>query len=109
MAQKEISLIHDNKLGYAASCHNCNEIQLVIGNLFFHVSTEKFKNFIHCMIRDKEAMFAEFNKMSPCQKLLLRTKDENLKIAVNKKELYQLFELIEITSLMLEVDNLLKV
>lgn len=105
--KSSMNLLHHNEFGIIKQCSCCGEIHLAMGNILFHIEAHEFTAFKNGFDKHKEDMLAEYEYMCPNRKLILETKDDNLKLIVNKVELLQLFELLDMASIMIETQDIL--
>ncbi len=99
-------MLHQNELGYVMKCNSCKTLQISLGSMLTTVSTEGYENMKNVI--NNISLKEVFNENLE-GKVLIKTPVDHLFLALTQEELRQAKELFEVSNLMLQTENLLKV
>ncbi|RYY55828.1 MAG: hypothetical protein EOO05_19180 [Chitinophagaceae bacterium] len=87
------TLYHDDSLGYAVRCNECEKIQLGYGNMVITFSQEDFDAFRSWLVRIRDEQDPAISSGLRC--ILIPTPCEGMKLLLSKRELDEFVVMLE--------------
>ena len=103
-----LKTLHQNEYGAIRKCSCCDEIQIIFGTYFCSLPEETFMQFAKYLDAQQLNMADQMESMPACQRMLINTGTEKHMLAVRKKELTGLVEVVTMAAILLEAENLLQ-
>ena len=103
------NILHQNDLGFVRICCECNEIQVVVGNIFGTLSLSEFfqlktnMNRIHTEIMSNEIHMGQQNERK--RNIVITSPIKSVKFLFCPAELDEFVELLNLSSVVLEAKN----
>ena len=103
----EIELLNKNELGCVTRCSLCGDFQIGFGSLIYILTSEEFEIFLNRI----NSLYDEHSEslISYGEKLYITTDSKKMILAFNMYELKLLLNLLNETSILLEVKELLNI
>jgi len=109
MDNHKIKIIHRNDFGWSARCSCCDEIQMLLGNIYLKFPAGELKGFIQSFQHLAHCCQVSVNRQHPLyadRPYIIRTPISNLLMMFSEEEYQEALSLLEMTTHMLSVDNL---
>lgn len=106
----KLKILELNEYGYVAKCEKCNHIQIAFGNIVMTQEEKEFHEFKKFISHRYKSRQTENEIVCPQHKsIYLQIPNSNIKFLFNKNELEKLNELLEQSSILLEVEKIFAV
>ncbi|PCI93130.1 MAG: hypothetical protein COB15_16860 [Flavobacteriales bacterium] len=100
-----LKILHKNSFGNIAKCKCCNDLQVTLGNIIFSLTEEEFLDldiFFDEIRRDFDLIT---NNETRTREYIIKFNFKDLVLAFSHKELQDTIELINYSSILLEVNK----
>ena len=104
--QTSMNILHENTFGHVARCSCCDDIQLNLGTIIFHLSVKEYVEFDTFFNEIRKDLFSCKSNELNTGKYIIRTNHNNMILSFSYQELKDTIELLNFSNIMLSVNDL---
>lgn len=109
MSDHHYKTIHSCDVGFVTKCLTCSEVQIMAGNVFSWMHLDHFLDLVEDIMNiDISRKQLWVNMGNDTQRIMIKTRCDNLMVSFEKKEFIEFRDMLNMSSLIIQTENLIK-